>query len=299
MRRLGFGFLAVLALSACRDVVRTFAWQAAIEGDSPLRLVDGWAARVAGEALGNLTPLGMLVSEPTKASFVRHRVPFSGALAGTVIENLFYSLSAAVVIVAGTVVLLLDFPVPSTLRSASLGAIAGFGAVGAVMTWLIARRPMIVTTIAQWLQARGLATVFLGRWIERIREVESRILGFAARHPGRTIRIAILDVLFHAAAIAEVWIILGFISERAEPTFITAFVLESVNRIVTVTFKFVPLRLGVDEAASGFVSNVLQFGSAAGVTLAIVRKARVLFWAVVGVGLIESREFHGLTAPRE
>jgi len=295
VRRLGAGFVAVLLVSAVRDLLRTLAWQAAIEGDRPLPVMDGWAARITGEALGNLTPLGMLVSEPTKAAYVRHRVPFAAALAGTVIENLLYSLSVAVVIVAGVTVLLLGFPVPAALRSISLGALTAFCTLGAVMTWLVARRPMVATTVAERLQARGLAPVLLGRWIERIRLVETQILGFASRHPGRALRMALLHGLFHAAAIAEVWIVLAFISERAEPTVLTAFVLESVNRIVTVAFKFVPLRLGVDEAASGFISNVLQLGTAAGVTLAIVRKARLLCWAAVGVGLIAMRNHRGTT----
>jgi len=57
-----------------------------------------------------------------------------------------------------------------------------------------------------------------------------------------------------------------------------------VNRVITLAFKFVPLRMGVDEAGTGRVSRILQFTEATGVTLAIIRKGRDLFW--VGVGLI-------------
>ena len=289
VRRLGMGFFAVLLISAFRDVVRTMAWQATIEGSQRLGLLDGWAARIAGEALGNLTPFGVLVSEPTKATFVRRHVPFAVALTGTIIENLFYSLAVAVVIATGILVLLLEFPVPSPLRSISIAALAAFCAVGAGATWLIAWHPMVVTRIVERMLARGLAPALIGRWIESIRTVETRILGFASRHPGRTLKIAMLDGLFHAAAIAEVWVVLSLVNETVHPTFLTAFVLESVNRIVIVAFKFVPLRLGVDETASGFVADVLQFGTATGVTLAIVRKARILCWAAVGIALLSMR----------
>ena len=43
-----------------------------------------------------------------------------------------------------------------------------------------------------------------------------------------------------------------------------------------------PLRLGVDEAGTAVFTQVLGLGSQTGVTLAIVRKARMLFWAGAG-----------------
>jgi len=295
VRRLGWGFAAVLALSAVRDAVRTVAWQAAVEGDRPLGFVDGWAGRVTGEALGNLTPFGLLVSEPAKAAYVRHRVPLAAGFAGTVVENLFYSLSVVVVVGLGLVVLLVGFPVPPPLRVVSLIALATFVGVGAGLAWMIAARPLVVTGTVNRLKRVGLAPATLARWATGLVDLEAQVVGFAARHPRRTLRMAAMDGLFHVAAVAEVYLVLALIAQDAPPTLLTAFILETVNRIVTVAFKFVPLRLGVDEAASGFVSNVLQLGTATGVTLAIVRKARVLAWSAVGVVLMahRSRNDHG------
>jgi hypothetical protein len=66
-------------------------------------------------------------------------------------------------------------------------------------------------------------------------------------------------------------------------------VLESVNRVINVVFKFVPMRVGVDEAGTSIFTKVLRFGDTAGVTLAIVRKARVIVWTGVGVALLVRR----------
>ena len=54
-------------------------------------------------------------------------------------------------------------------------------------------------------------------------------------------------------------------------------------------FKFVPMRLGVDEAGTAMLTTVLGYTSAVGVTLAIVRKVRVLFWTRIGVLLLARR----------
>ena len=67
------------------------------------------------------------------------------------------------------------------------------------------------------------------------------------------------------------------------PTLLGAFLLESINRFINVAFKFVPMRLGVDEAGSGILTQVLYGASALGVTLAVVRKARMLVWTGAGV----------------
>lgn len=292
VRRLGWGFAGVMVLSAFRDAVRTVAWQAAVEGERRLGFWDGWAGRVTGEALGNLTPFGLLVSEPAKAAYVRHRIPLAAGFAATVVENLFYSLSVVVVVGLGILVLLMGFPVPPALRSVSLVSLATFVGVGVALAWLVAARPMIVAGTLGRLHRIGFARDTVARWTTRLVDLETQVIGFAARHPKRALHMAAMDALFHVAAVAEVYLVLVLIAEDASPTLLTAFILETVNRIVTVAFKFVPLRLGVDEAASGFVSNVLQLGTATGVTLAIVRKARVLAWSAVGVVLMARRARH-------
>jgi hypothetical protein len=67
-----------------------------------------------------------------------------------------------------------------------------------------------------------------------------------------------------------------------------------VNRIINVAFKFIPLRAGVDEGGTGQVSKVLGFAKDIGVTLAIVRKGRDIFWAAIGLLLIWKKG-HGFT----
>src|ERR671928_18571 len=84
---------------------------------------------------------------------------------------------------------------------------------------------------------------------------------------------AVLGLLLFAyfvrrAGVEEVYVTLYFISD-VPPTLLTAFVLESVNRIINVVFKFVPMRVGVDEAGTARFTAALNFGATAGVTLAI------------------------------
>src|SRR5205085_10612476 len=127
MRELGAGFLLVLLISAVRPIVRALAWTSCFEAPHRLRWRDALRAYLAGDALGNVMPLGIVVSEPTKAALVRDRVPLSAAIAAIAVENLFYSLSVALFIAAGMITVLLSFPLPAKLRYVCVGALAGVG----------------------------------------------------------------------------------------------------------------------------------------------------------------------------
>ena len=62
-----------------------------------------------GDALGNVTPFGVLVSEPSKVAFVRRHVGIAPAISAVTIENLFYIASVVIVFLGGAGALLLSF----------------------------------------------------------------------------------------------------------------------------------------------------------------------------------------------
>jgi hypothetical protein len=128
------------------------------------------------------------------------------------------------------------------------------------------------------------------KFTPRAQTLEERVYGFYERNQRSLIPIFCLEVLFHAAGVVEIFTTLWFISPVA-PSWRQAFILESVNRIINVAFKFMPLRVGVDEGGTEQVSKVLGFVKSTGVTLAIVRKSRDIFWAMIGVTLLVKKGF--------
>ncbi|MEJ7713181.1 MAG: hypothetical protein WKF84_25890 [Pyrinomonadaceae bacterium] len=185
--------------------------------------------------------------------------------------------------------LLLSFAVPDALRVASIAILAGIVAIIALSFLVMRNQWKFVSPLLQVIHRRGLASSFLNE--ERrshMAHVEESIYGFYQRNSSRFLPTLLFEGLFHLAGVAEVYVTLFFISDMP-PTILSAVVLESVNRVINVVFKFVPLRVGVDEAGTGLLTKVLQYGTATGVTLAIVRKARLIVWTGVGVGLLLHR----------
>ena len=286
--RLGWLFLVVVALAGLRLAARGMAWRSCLEG--PHRLTPGRAflAVVAGDTLGNLTPLSLLVGEPAKALFVQDREPVSRTLAALAVENLFYTLSAALVIAGGALALVLRLRTADTWWLAGVWLVAALIILISLVHAVIWRQVRVASGLFELVGRRGRVPRGVARWAERVRQAENRVYALYPREPSRLIRLACWELSFHALAILEIYIVLSLISDIA-PTLLDAFVFESTNRFITALFKVVPMRIGVDEAGTAAFAELLAFGTTAGVTLAIVRKARMLVWMTAGVGLLVRR----------
>lgn len=296
IRRLGAGFVLILAISAVRHIVRSIAWTLCVEPPYRLRVWDALRARLMGDAIGNILPFAsFVISEPAKPALIRDRVPLMAGFSAIVIENLFYSLSVVVFVFSGMLALLLNFSLPKGLRLAGLITLAVIAVIIVLGAVLIRKQLRFVSGPAGFLHRRGLSE----KWVAKARTLEDRVYGFYQRNSSRFLPILFLEACFHLAGVAEIYVTLSFISPLQPPTLFTAFILESVNRVITMAFKFIPLRMGVDEAGTGKVSKVLQFTETVGVTLAIVRKARDIFWAAVGVAFLFHRGLSLRTVARE
>ena len=281
VRKVGWMLLAIIAIGGLRFLLRAFAWRLCLEPPHTLPLADAFAAVVCGDTIGNLPPLGPLVGEPAKAAFVRGRVALGPAVTALAIENVLYTLSAAAMIASGMVALLVSFRPPSAVRGVGEIAVAGtllLFAVALIMLW---RQPALIS------RALGLAPP-LRPHAARMQEIETRIYTFASRHRSALPALATAEIGFHALGVAEIYLTLWILNGSA-PSLLTSFILETANRLITVVFKFIPLRLGVDEAATTYVSQVLGLTARSGLSMAIIRKLRMLFWALAG-GVLLVRE---------
>jgi hypothetical protein len=287
IRRVGWGLVAILALAGVRFVLRAEAWRLCAppldeaRGRPGTRLTrrQAFGAFLAGDALGNVTPLGLFASEPTKLFLTRHHLATREAVASLAAENLIYGASVVTVIGIGVVVLLATMPVPAVWRWILTAALAA-GVVGTAVVWRLLQ--------GTWDEGRGVRPW----WRERLARVRVAVLGLWAGHPARLWRAYGLDLVFHALGTFEIYLTLGWLLGDRSPTLAQAIVFEALNRAVTVAFKFVPFRLGVDEALTGAAAPLLAVNPAAGVALALVRKVRNLAWNGVGLAIIAAHPQH-------
>ncbi|HKY22883.1 MAG TPA: lysylphosphatidylglycerol synthase domain-containing protein [Vicinamibacterales bacterium] len=271
LRQIGVGFIVVIALSAIRMAVRAKAWSLCIEEAEHFTFGQALKAFVAGDAVGNITPLGPLASEGTKALLSRRNLATAAAFSSVVLENIFYSITVAIMVMVGTLAFLLGYRPTNTALTIAL-ALAVFALVAVVVVWwLLNSQPRL---LSRFLTHAAVA------------DAEDRVFRFATSRKERVGRILLLQFSFHVAAVLEIYFLLMLLVGGGGQTLLNALILGTVERLITIAFKFVPLRLGVDHIGAGSVASLLGIGSATGITIATVRTARNLFWAAVGLMLL-------------
>ena len=66
VRRVGSGLWMILALAGLRFMIRTQAWRLCMRPEARLPFGSALQAFLAGDAIGSVTPLGLVASEPMK-----------------------------------------------------------------------------------------------------------------------------------------------------------------------------------------------------------------------------------------
>ncbi len=287
--KIGFdGFAAILIIYFLRILIRATAWKLSVYAPYKLSLRDTLPAVLIGEAMSSMIPLGILVSGTAKAVAVRKKVPLVVGLSSVATENLFYSVITGLFIVLGGFAFLRSFDLADGWRITIDVLIAVIFALIALAFVMVLRQWHFASEICEKLYRKGYLTNTLEKGRMHVRLFENLIYGFYRKYPRRFLPIILLQITFHTLGILEVWLILSRISE-AIPTIFTSFLLESISRVISTTFKLIPFVIGVDEAGAQFVTETLALGAGVGVTLAIIRKGRIMFWALIGVLLIAKR----------
>ncbi len=236
-------------------------------------------ARLAGDAIADLTAAGPVIGEPIKLAKLRGKANLTDLASSLAVENLAYGVSACLMILTGTLSLLSFFALSDSLKKASWIAVALVGGI-LLLTFLIINM--------RWHLVSKLSAIFFSLFkissqkLQRIEELETYAFDFYSKRTSDFLLLAACQFLFHFCGVLEIFVTLKLLGY--ESTIFVAFILEAVNRVINIVFAFVPAMVGVDEAGTGLLTTTLGLGIAAGVTLAIVRKARMLFW--IGLGII-------------
>lgn len=281
------GFGIILAIYFFRILARASAWRLSVYEPYKLELRDTVPAVIIGEAMSSLVPLGILVSGTSKAVAVRKRVPLVVGLSSIATENIFYSFTTAIFLLLGAFTFLRSFPLDDgwtltvDILIAVLCIVLVFGVVVLIKQWHFA------SELCEKLYRRGIAKTWLEHGRGEVRLFENFIYGFYRKYPRRFLPIFVFEALFHILGVMEVWFVLGRIADNAP--LLNAFLLESVSRLITIVFKLVPFLIGVDEAGAQFIGETIAAGAGVGITLAIIRKGRILFWTSIGLALILKR----------
>ncbi len=283
------GVAVVIGIHFIKICLRAYAWKLCVHGPYSLSIKDTLPAVVIGEAMSSTIPLGILASGTAKAVAVRNRIPLVAGLSSIATENLFYSLATSVFLIIGGVILLRGFAIDESFVLAINFLILSVSILIVLGFLMIIRQWHFASWICNWIYEKGFFTSILETGRHHVRRFEELLYGFYRHYPKRFLPICLLEATYFVLGVSEVWYILSRLTDSF-PSLLSAFLLESVSRLITVIFKLIPFVIGVDEAGSQFIGDTLALAAGVAVTLAIIRKGRILFWTAMGWLLIIKRE---------
>ncbi|HZH91120.1 MAG TPA: ABC transporter permease [Pyrinomonadaceae bacterium] len=285
LARIGFGFIVLLCISGTRHFIRAIPMYLAVPpGHRHFNLWQAFTTRLSGEAISFLTFTGPILGEATKAALLRKRVPLVMGVQALVVDNLLYNLSVVLFILSGACVMLASYDLPDAAHYALL-LIASVAVLALLAVGLAAsRRVMPLTWVLERLAARGFEPRALVKRRAHINELESNTYDFYHQHRGSFFLIVAFDLAAHASSVFEVYVTLRMLGFH--PGFDAPYVIESLTKVINFVFGFVPATIGVYEGGTEVVLRTLGFAAATGITLALVRKAGMIFWTGIGLAML-------------
>jgi len=281
LQAVGWGLGLVILLGGFSQLAKTCAWRNAFTCDiSGLSWYRSFVAQLISDGMGQFGIAGKVVGEGTRISLLGRTVPLSNALSAGAIDGALHTFTAVLITVSGLAATLLLAPLSDTWRVYALLLVAAL-----ILAMILA----IVSVRNRW-QLIGRATRAIGRlprlhtWMigkqPIIDSAENNLLSFRDEAPAAFWATLIFNLLWHMLAILEVYIILRFMG--AKIAIGGAFIVEALTKVINLVGALNPGNVGTYEAGNMLIAKIFGVTSTAGLTLALCRRARTVFWAGIG-----------------
>jgi len=277
----GWGLVPVIGLAGLSHVVRTYAWRVTLLNEKHHASFGRMLAlRLTTEAAGQIGIFGQVFGEAWRIAGLGAELPVASRITSVALDRALFTLAGAVVTIAGITSVL--FLLPLRHKTALYADIFLVGLAGAILVAAIAvqRRWAVLSGPAQALGRLG----FIRRWLDRKRStilsVESKLLDFFHHARGAFWGALGLNLGAQLAAVLEVYLILRLMGQHTG--FVAALAIEGLTKLVSVIGLFNPGNIGTYEGGNMLFAKLVGIGGTAGLTLALIRRIRALFWAAAG-----------------
>ena len=258
-------------------------WACAIPSSMHARGISLWRlslARIAGEAVNNLTPTANLGGEPIKVYLLRaHGLTMDTGLASVVVAKTTLVVSQIVFILLG---------LPFFLYR--LGWVRqGWWVIGPLLVLAYGFTLLLI----RW-QRRGLMGMavralqwilphwqILARWEERARQIDAQLLHFYDGNTRGFIASTIYHLLGWLLGAVEVQFFFYLMGVSVAP--VDALIIETMVQPFTVAALIIPGGLGVQEAGGVFLCRLLGLDEGAGLTLMALKRVREAVYNLIGL----------------
>ncbi|MBV9669471.1 MAG: flippase-like domain-containing protein [Acidobacteriales bacterium] len=285
VHKVGSGLIVIIILGGFAYFIRTWVWRLTFAPNlTTLSWPRSFGAYLASEALGQLGVGGKAVGEGIRIALLRPLMPLPNALSSVAIDGALHLLTSTAVMLSGVIAVLFmastsgkwrmfQFALSAVLSGLLVLAIVAYG-----NGWrLIGRGARAIARIPRvhgWMQGK----------LPVIDSSEDALLAFSRTTPGAFRAALLLSFLWQALAMLEIYVILRYLGVHV--TVFGAFLMEGLTKLINLVGAFSPGNIGTYEGGNMLITGLVGASGTAGLTLALCRRARVLFWGLIGVAYL-------------
>ena len=275
-------FPFILLLACTWHITNSIAWSFAFpSGAFRPRLHALFMAKLAGEAVNQLTPLANIGGEPLKAYLLRRESPPSRGLASVVINKTAQIITGLFFTAIGLSLVVLYWTLP---RAIPLPIQLGLGillAIGALLIWFLWRKQQhLFSSLLAFLSRMGVRTDLLERRLAKAVRIDHGISQFYRDCKGRFFLVMFFHSIGWLLGACETFVILRALGAQID--FSVAFLITSLTLLINALFFFMPSNIGVMEGGQVFLLATLGLDPAMGLSLGIAKRMRKIFWISIG-----------------
>jgi phosphatidylglycerophosphate synthase len=281
VKTIGWGIFLVLGLAGISHLVKTWAWRLTLPGQfDKVPFSRTLGLRLVSEAIGQFGVVGQVAGEATRASLLSSELPVSAVISSVALDRGLFMVSGLIVAIAGFVAL---FFVPVLSRGLRLCA-----SVSAVVLLILLGLSVLAVTRG-WPLLSGTARAakrlpWLKTWLQSkesvILSAEEQLLNFHNQAPSAFWMSALLNIVTHGLAIAEVYLILLLMGSKI--SLFGALMLEALTKLINAIGSINPGNVGTYEGGNMAIVKLVGLTGSAGLTLGLCRRFRSIVWAIIG-----------------
>jgi hypothetical protein len=228
------------------------------------------------------------LGDATKAVLLRRDLSLTHAASAVISDNILYYLSVILMILAGVATLLYVYGSSGQAMNNVLALIVA-GAVLLLLLPLLAIKFRIkpLSRFMAWLLVRGKLPQFILSRQQNIADVETNVFEFYHKRRRDFFLVFGISVSVHMLSVTEVFLAMRFLGYDAPVS--TAFIIESLTKVINAVFGFIPGVIGAYEGGNVLILNASGYSTAAGIALALVRRGAILVSTFIGFVILLSR----------
>ena len=276
-----WGFGLVLLLGGVSHLIKTWSWRLSFQCDiRTISFARTLGLRLISEAIAILGLPGQVLGEAARISLLGSDVPVANSISSVTLDRGLYIGTSAMVSFAGMIAAVLLLPLSHKWRVYALLFAFGSAIMLTFCGLAIGKRWQVFSGVARAIARLGWIRTWVDGKQSVIAAAENNLFDFYHQTSGIFWGSLMLNLASHATAILEVYFLLYFMGVRK--SLLVALVVEALTKLINVVGTLNPGNVGTFEGGNMIVARLIHISGGAGLTIALCRRVRILFWAAIG-----------------